>query len=228
MVDISITKNIKAESKIDAPCGKCKADTKHLVLTDVELKGRDATPDFLIYGWDESYEIIQCLGCESISFKKTHQNSEDEIHWDGPDGYESAYRVQTDFYPNPEKGRGSVEDERLLPTKLQLIYKESLGALNANHRVLAGIGIRAIVETICKDKEANGNNLVEKINSLVSLGVLTRDGADILHKLRTLGNDAAHEVTPHDNVQLGLAFDVIDHLLTGVYILPHHARAKFS
>ncbi|MCF6255369.1 MAG: DUF4145 domain-containing protein [Gammaproteobacteria bacterium] len=228
MVDINITKNVTAESKIDAPCGKCKADTKHLVLTDVELKGREATPDYLIYGWDESYQIIQCLGCESVSFKKTHQNSEDEDHWKGPDGYESSYRVQTDYYPNPEEGRGSIEDEHLLPAKLQLIYEETLGALNINHRVLAGIGIRAIVETVCKDNEANGNNLAEKIDSLVTLGVLTRDGADILHKLRVLGNEAAHEVTPHDNVQLGLALDVIDHLLTGVYILPHHAKAKFS
>jgi hypothetical protein len=93
---------------------------------------------------------------------------------------------------------------------------------------LAGIGIRAIVETVCKDKESSGRNLASKIDDLVTQGVLTRDGANILHKLRTLGNESAHEVTPHDNVQLGLALDVVDHLLTGVYILPHHARAKFN
>lgn len=228
MVDINITKNVKTESKIDAPCGKCKADTKHLVLTDIELKGREVTPDCFIYGWDESYQIIQCLGCESISFKKTHENSEDKVHWEGPDGYESSYRVHTNYYPNPEEGRGAIEDKHLLPVNLQLIYEETLGALNSDYRVLTGIGIRAIVERICKDQEAIGNNLAKKIDSLVTLGVLTRDGADILHKLRTLGNDAAHEVIPHDNVQLGLALDVIDHLLAGVYILPHHARAKFS
>ena len=228
MVDINITKNVLAGSKTKDPCGKCKTDTTHLVLTDVELKGRDATPDYLIYGWDESYQIIQCQGCESVFFKKTHQNSEDEFHWEGPEGYESAYRTHIDYYPNPEEGRESVEDKHLLPPKLLLIYEETLGALNTNHRVLAGIGIRAIVETVCKDKEAAGGNLASKIDSLVTQGVLTRDGADILHKLRTLGNESAHEVTPHDNVQLGLALDVVEHLLTGVYILPHHARAQFT
>jgi hypothetical protein len=62
----------------------------------------------------------------------------------------------------------------------------------------------------------------------VGLGVLTQDGADILHKLRTLGNDAAHEVKPHSLQELGLAFDVVDHLLLGVYILPDHAKKTFK
>ena len=39
-------------------------------------------------------------------------------------------------------------------------------------------------------------------------------------ELRTLGNEAAHEVKPHNNATLALALDVIDHLIKGVYILP--------
>ncbi len=82
------------------------------------------------------------------------------------------------------------------------------------------MGIRAIVETVCKNKNANGKDLCEKINDLVIQGVLTKKDADILHKLRTLGNEAAHEVKPHNNATLALALDVIDHLIKGVYILP--------
>jgi hypothetical protein len=93
--------------------------------------------------------------------------------------------------------------------------------------VLCGIGIRAIIETVCKDKSATGGDLYTKINSLIPIGVLTQDGADILHKLRTLGNNAAHEVKPHTPKELGLAFDVVDHLLLGVYILPIQAKKTF-
>jgi hypothetical protein len=57
---------------------------------------------------------------------------------------------------------------------------------------------------------------------------LTKDGADILHKLRTLGNDAAHEVKPHSLQELGLAFDVVDYLLLGVFILPVNAKKTFK
>ena len=115
-----------------------------------------------------------------------------------------------------------------MPTNLKRIYDETLNTLNSGQAVLSGIGIRAIVETVCKDKNTTSGNLFGKINELVTLGVLTQDGADILHKLRTLGNDAAHEVKPHTNTQLGLAFDVIDNLIKGVYILPHHAKSKFN
>jgi hypothetical protein len=46
-------------------------------------------------------------------------------------------------------------------------------------------------------------------------------------KIRTLGNDAAHEVKPHKPKQLSLALDVCEHLMKGVYLLPHYAEETF-
>lgn len=224
---ITLKKNKNTDKKIDVACGVCKRSTKHLVVVDVDLKGQEPMGPRDTYDWYNEYQIIQCQGCETISFRKTHSNSED--YGTSSNGeHEPEYIVSEDIYPNPEEGRKLIEDNYLLPSNLHRIYSETLKSLNSNHPVLTGIGVRAIVETVCKDKNANGNNLFDKLNDLVTQGVLTRDGADILHKLRTLGNEAAHEVKPHDNVQLGLAFDVIEHLLQGVYILPEHARAKFS
>ncbi|WP_293886038.1 DUF4145 domain-containing protein [Thiolapillus sp.] len=100
------------------------------------------------------------------------------------------------------------------------IRGRAIKSINCGQAVLTGMGIRAIVETVCKNKNANGKDLCEKINDLVIQGVLTKKDADILHKLRTLGNEAAHEVKPHNNATLALALDVIDHLIKGVYILP--------
>jgi hypothetical protein len=215
MAQLKIQNDKDAKQKVDVSCGTCKRSTKHLILCSVELTGRETKMSNEVFRWINQYQIIQCQGCETISFRKTHTNSED-------------FDDYIDVYPNPEEGRKSIADDHLLPSNLQRIYTETLKALNAGHFVLTGIGIRAIVETICKDKQANGKDLLIKINDLVTHGVLTKDGADILHKLRTLGNEAAHEVKPHDTVQLGLAFDVIDHLLQGVYILPYHAKTKFK
>jgi hypothetical protein len=50
----------------------------------------------------------------------------------------------------------------------------------------------------------------------------------VLHKLRVLGNRAAHEVAPHREDQLALAFDVIDNLLLNVYVLEPQAAALFN
>ena len=51
-------------------------------------------------------------------------------------------------------------------------------------------------------------------------GVLTHMGAETLHSMRILGNEAAHEVKPHSEETLNLAMDVVEHMLNDVYILP--------
>ncbi|MBY5938107.1 DUF4145 domain-containing protein [Marinobacter nauticus] len=155
-------------------------------------------------------------------------NSEDIGHVEGKDGWESEYLISEELFPNSEESRIALSDDHLLPENLYRIYSETLGALNSGSPVLTGIGIRAIIETVCQDQRASGRNLNDQINDLVNQGVLTTEGADILHKLRVLGNAAAHEVKPHSSAQLGLAFDVVEHLLQGVYILPYHAKQKFK
>ncbi|MCK6396003.1 hypothetical protein [Zoogloea sp.] len=50
----------------------------------------------------------------------------------------------------------------------------------------------------------------------------------ILHKIRALGNAAAHEITPHSDRQLGLAMNIAEHLLKDVYILSKQAEAEFK
>lgn len=209
---------------VHAPCGYCKNVTRAKVLARVDLDGREFSGTELVFGWDDTMEVIQCQGCEELMFKKSHVNSEDMYHTHGEDGYEGHYVTTEEYFPNPEQDRVAVQDDHLLPVGLRRIYLETVKALNEDSPVLAGIGIRAIVETICKDKNAEGRGLDQKINSLVEVGVLTPGGAEVLHKVRTLGNRSAHEVEPHNSASLGLAMDVVEHLIQGVYILPHHAQ----
>jgi len=175
--------------------------------------------------WAVNHQVVQCLGCDTISFRKASHNSEDCIQV-GPDEWEVD--IYEELFPNRKEGRVPVKDVELLPTDVERIYSETLKALNGDQPVLSGIGIRALIETISKERNASGKDLMEKINDLVVQGVLTKDGADIFHKLRVLGNKAAHEVKPHSRDQLNLALDVVEHLLQGVYILLHHAKRKFK
>src|ERR1700687_4456089 len=171
MTQTDISKDKNANTKIDVPCGICKRPTKHLILSDVVVQG-NAEPE-TDYQWHNEYQIVQCQGCENISFRKTHSNSEDAHPVGNGDQWE--YSTYSDVYPNPEEGRQPVEDINLLPQKLQRIYEETMRALNLGQPVLTGIGIRAIVETVCKDKNAIGSDLSKKINNLVAQGVLTKD-----------------------------------------------------
>ena len=211
--------------KVECVCRECHRTTKHEIVTEATLSGSAGSPDFEI-NWAIEHQIVRCLGCETLSFRYTEGNDHDSLVQVGPDDWE--YQVHEVLHPSPHEGRQPLSDVDFLPAKIQRIYEETLKALNNRQEVLCGIGVRAIVETVCKDKNAAGGDLFAKINSLITIGVLTQDGANILHKLRTLGNNAAHEVKPHTPQELGLAFDVVDHLLLGVYILPEHAKKTFK
>ncbi len=39
-----------------------------------------------------------------------------------------------------------------------------------------------------------------------------------------MGNEAVHEMKRHDTRTLDIAFDVVEHLLLGVYILPEESE----
>lgn len=216
--------NKRLGHKITCFCRDCHRETRHEIVTEATNSGTLETGDDTI-DWSQEHQIIRCLGCETFSFRKTSGTDQDYVQISAT---EYEYQPIVNLYPNPHEGRQPLTDKGLLPDKIQRIYEETLQSLNDTQPVLCGIGTRAIIETVCKDKNATGNDLYNKINSLVGLGVLTQDGADILHKLRTLGNDAAHEVKPHSLQELGLAFDVVDHLLLGVYILPAHAKRTFK
>ncbi len=216
--------NKSAGTVIDVPCTECKRSTKHKVLASVDVAGEDWYGNNSVQ-YNTHNQIVQCQGCETTTFRTCSTNSED---FDYLSHDRLEYIETVVLYPSRNEGRTPLKDVYLLPSNIQRIYEETIKAMNNDQPVLAGIGIRALVETICKDKQAADNNLFDKINALVQIGVLTTDGATILHQIRTLGNDAVHEVKPHKTDQLSLALDVCEHLLQGVYLLPYYAKQTFK
>jgi hypothetical protein len=100
------------------------------------------------------------------------------------------------------------------------IYHEVHLAMSNNQPVLAGIGIRALVEAVCAEEEVIGMTLEKRIDDLATKNVLTGAAAATLHRTRVLGNTAAHEVAPPNEEQLEAAMAVAEQLLMNVYILP--------
>lgn len=211
------------------PCVKCIGKTAHNVLTSVDVHGH-YEEERHYFSWSIEHQIIQCRGCKSISFRTAESNSEAvEYEYIGGNKYEPIAVVDEKLYPSRVEGRKCIGDETYyFPPDTKRIYDETIFALLNQAPVLAGIGLRALLETICKEKNATEGNLQQKIEKLVELQILTPSSAKILHKIRTLGNAAAHEVKPHTENQLGLAMDIIEHLLKEVYILPNLAESEFD
>ncbi len=124
-----------------------------------------------------------------------------------------------DLYPDSARRRPPLERHYKLPARIRRVYAETLRATALDLRVLVGVGIRAIVESVCAAKAADGRNLEHKIDDLVTKGVLPKPNAELLHGTRLLGNKCAHEAEPLTEEGLGAALEVVEHLLTTVFLL---------
>lgn len=220
---VKLNKSQNEEMKL--PCVKCTGKTNHKVLVSVDIRGEETDGRFSIQ-WCDDYQIVECAGCKTKSFRNVSSNSEDLCQiGDNEWGHDELVNI----YPSRIEGRKTLEaEEHYLPNKIRAIYRETNQALNNNSPILAGIGLRALIETICKEKNAEGGNLLKKIDDLVVKQVLTPAGCTILHKIRTLGNEAAHEVKPHSDKQLALAMDVVEHVLNDIYIIPMKVETEFG
>lgn len=200
-------------------CGNCGAPTYHEVMASV-----DVTIGILSGVGFKHYQVVQCRGCQYISFRVVTKMP--ELGGDlSPTRKTKKINVSQELYPTRKTKRRPLDDALDLPKAVQTIYWETFKAIDNQQPVLTGIGIRAILETVCKERSAKkGANLQQQIDHLVVLGLLSRENADFLHGLRILGNKAAHEVIPHSKENLEIAMEVIEHLLKTVYLLPAKAR----
>ena len=215
---------------ISIECPQCKVNTNHTVERSLDWSGSSEDGD--IHAWG-TCQIVRCNGCDTFSFRSTHGNSED---WPGGDAEE--------LYPErvkPERVKRSLTEELYLrgevyklPQIIQTIYHETLTAVQHDLSILAGIGIRSIIEATCThlgakddalEKESNkrSDDLNKKINKLENMSLLTSDGAKTLHGIRLLGNAAAHEIEAPTTKQISAALKVIDHLLLGAFVIPEEA-----
>jgi hypothetical protein len=205
--------------KISAiPCGSCDRETRHKVLAETKVHWEYGQG--MVDVWC-NYQIVQCQGCLTISFCDISACSDDEIYEGDGTSYLPEIRK---FYPSRIAGRPQMQEVQLLPFGVQQIYEEAHGALCAELQIMAGFGIRAIVEAVCKEREVRGSNLKERIDSLADAGFITPEGAKIFHHLRFMGNAAAHDMKAHAPSEMNAAFDVIEYLLQGVYVLPRQAE----
>ncbi|MBX7057943.1 MAG: DUF4145 domain-containing protein [Leptospirales bacterium] len=220
MSTIKESKTTGTEAFVECPT--CHSSTRHSVERAVDWSEYYEEPGIHAYA---TLQILRCNGCDTFSFRSIESNSEDI--GDDVDG-RMVLRERAALYP--ERPQRSIADELYLredvynvPEIIQAVYRETLAAAQGNFPTLVGIGIRAVVEAVCKDLKVKKRNLEQRIDELVKKAMLTPDGANILHRLRHLGNEAAHDMKPPTQAQIGAALKVIDHLLLGVYVLPKEA-----
>lgn len=229
----------KTSSKVY--CQKCKVRTNHGIILSHSEKSNDPWD----IQWHQEYFIAQCLGCDTIAFISEYgDESMIEIDRYG----EQEYFTDTTVYPEEpvleKKMKFEPYSKKLFeeaPVIIQTMYSQIITAFNMESYLLAAVGLRMIVEGICKNLgieegyvldvnntkklKKNSNNEVRskslegKINGLVEKTLVIQSQANILHQIRELGNASAHELQNPKRKTVKLAIEILEKILEQIYEL---------
>lgn len=215
---------------IKVPCNGCKHHTNHCILKEYSRAWhQEDEPDMGIDFAGGTWQIIQCLGCEAVTFREAWVTSEDP-------------EETVTYYPARSKDALPIKNTFNVPRSLTRIYREAIDAYNGRSFLLSAAGIRALVEGLCAQQKItdgpvvltdnNGqplldaagqpktkrlSNLQGKLEGLAEKGILTPQHVSALHETRLMGNEAVHELQRPDAEALKVAIEIIEHTFETVY-----------
>lgn len=194
-------------------CERCQLETNHEVLCS---KNRYEVAEGDDSIWEtETFMIVKCRGCDNIHMVRKYVFSEDEIEY--PDGgYGPEEHI--DVYPVPKIGFNRLNNKYEIPTPLRNIYEQTCNSIAVHDYILAGIGLRAIVEAICLMEHIKGK-LNKQITTLAKNGIISKNDVEKLHAIRFLGNDAAHKIESPTKRQIEIAIKIIENMLDNKYCM---------
>ncbi len=239
--ELTYTENKTKDEVVYIPCTKCNRSTKHRVAVSLDENETEYDQrEGWSVEWINNYQVIQCLGCETVTFRHLHWCSEDWQPQFGEDG--TTERLYPKRDANSLKARALTN----VPNTLRRLYREVIDCFNNDSPTLCAAGLRAVVEGLCAErgiadgpvqvqKKGGGSQFVRKTNlegkiaGLHENRLLTQANAQTLHEHRYLGNDAVHELVRPSQDELRLAIEIIEHTLEQLYEIPQKAlRLKHS
>nr|WP_318254710.1 DUF4145 domain-containing protein [Ochrobactrum sp. UNC390CL2Tsu3S39] len=112
-------------------------------------------------------------------------------------------------------------DSSNLPPRILSSIEEAIKAHAAGCYRASALMVRRVLEELCDDKQAEGKNLMLRLQALSSTVILPKELLEAADELRLLGNDAAHiEAKTYDNIgaqECEIAIELTKELLKAVY-----------
>lgn len=186
-------------------CQNCSGERNHKILNVIDFNCVEK-----MHSVSNAYMIMQCCGCDYVSFRHEYINRNFTLNGNAPSIL---------CYPIIKKYVSHIERIRYVPRTIRRLYIETIRALNDECWTLAAAGFRSIIEAICLEKSIVGRTLDKKINSLKNNGIITKQDRDRLHSIRFMGNDSLHEMKIPNEESLSICLKIIDSILTNLYVI---------
>ncbi|WP_422010112.1 DUF4145 domain-containing protein [Roseateles sp.] len=165
----------------------------------------------------DQYEMIRCLGCESVRLKHTNWFSEDDgvtVRYYPP----AIFRRQPDWFGELWLDLGAEDDfvEKLL--------KEIYVALQNNLPSLAAMGVRALLEKVMISKAGDLGTFGANMAQFEKLGYVSRVQRERLEAILEVGHAAIHRLFVPKTTEVVTLIDIAEHVIESVYL--HEGKVK--
>ncbi len=209
-----------SDTTVKSYCIICSRPTNHSILTQHVESEREE------YARDLIYQIVQCAGCNYISFREVCVDL--ETTYVDETGKKCRVPETVRCYPKFIKNHKKINDTHYFPPMVADVYNEVIRSLQEEAFILASMGLRASVEAVCCDLNIKGRNLDQKINKLAAEGHISKKDAVRLVGIRFMGNDASQKIVGLGKKDIDIALQIVEHLLSTVYILPRKVDGAAS
>lgn len=206
---------VKSESRKPLPvyCLHCKTEIKHEFLVSLETK-KDTTYETLY----SEFDLLRCINCDSLTYRTMHYTDDDIVQIpDGRGGYELDVQGFTNYFPPRNKMKDKELDLTnkiidLLPEPIQATFNEVVVALNNNLEILSGLGLRTLLEQICKHfiQEDDLGRILKKFEEE---GYISTKQRYLLDDIRYIGNDSAHRAQSNSIQKHKLSLSILINLI---------------
>jgi len=186
-------------------CNRCGIHTNHKVLATFKTSDSEFIEGHGKIWWNDQYDTLHCLGCESVTLRHSHSFSE------YPD-------LEVTYYP-PRVSRRSPTWASKLPYDMRWLLGEIYAALYADSRRLAMMGARALLDMLILEKVGDIGTFQEKLDKLENEGIVGKKNKDYLSAALDAGSAAAHRGYAAKVEEVNYVMDIVENLLETVYAL---------
>jgi hypothetical protein len=213
-------------TNIKAHCNNCGGNKNHLILFDHHHEWHEDLhddPPTWINGKD-SYELLQCAGCDHIVFRHTSWFSE-YTDDEGRPIPTIAYCPPATFRRHPKWLSDTSNifrffgPQEFVPRLINEIYT----ALHSDCRAIVAMGIRALLEQMLVDKVGDNGSFTSNLKKFEMEGFIASKEREVIETTLEVGHASIHRNYNPSKDDLIRTLDITENLMERIYIFPSHA-----
>lgn len=207
---------------IKSHCSDCDGETNSDIKGSFKTSGSD---DHV--SWSDTYYIVQCRGCESVSFRHESWFSEhDEYDYDEDGDTIVIPGIAINTWPKPCSRQMPDWVDYLKDDVLRALFAEIYSSLDNDNLALALMGTRTLLDRsmflVVGDVKGG---FVGKIEEMIKDGHLGAGERDTVLALTDIGSAAAHRGYIPNRDTLDKVLSSAEAMIHRVFILPADAAA---